>query len=294
MTVRTALAEGTGALERSRPGSPFLDAVLLLGFALKADKARLLSSMPDEVDPLALVDFRLYIERRASGESVAYIVGYKEFYGRRFAADPRALVPRPDTELLVEVALSLLPPPGATSNAPQGGDGPTAIRCHDACTGSGCVGISIAAERPDIEVSLSDISPDALELARANARSILGRELDATGGDLLSGATGTFDLIVANPPYVTAALADEILSEGGREPRGALDGGRLGLELYPALAAQAWDRLRAGGALAVEIGEEQGPAVAALLEAAGFTAVTIHRDLAGSDRVVAGGKHAVR
>lgn len=284
MTVRTALAEGTGALERSRPGSPFLDAVLLLGLALKADKAKLLSSMSDGVDPRALEDYRRLIERRASGESVAYIVGFKEFYGRRYAVDGRVLVPRPDTELLVEVALTLLPRP----------DSHQSLRCHDACTGSGCIGISIAAERPDVEVTLSDISPDALDVARANSRSVLGRDLDACTSDLLSGTAGIFDLIVANPPYVTASLADEIAAEGGHEPRGALDGGLLGLDFYPALASQAWDRLRAGGSLAVETGEEQGPQVAAIFQAAGFDSVTVHKDLAGSDRVVSGGKHAVR
>ena len=286
MTVRTALAEGTGALERSRPGSPFLDAVLLLGHALNADKARLLSSMSDDVNPQALADYRRFIERRASGESVAYIVGFKEFYGRRYAVDPCVLVPRPDTEVLVEVALSLLPV--------AGGAGVPAIRCHDACTGSGCVGISIAAERPDVEVSLSDISPGALGVARANSCTMLGRELVASISDILSGITGTFDLIVANPPYVTASLVDEIVSEGGREPRGALDGGRLGLDFYPALAAQAFGLLRDGAALAVEIGEEQGAEVAAILKDAGFESVKVHRDLAGSDRVVSGGKHAVR
>ncbi|PKL09359.1 MAG: peptide chain release factor N(5)-glutamine methyltransferase [Spirochaetae bacterium HGW-Spirochaetae-7] len=294
MTVRTALAEGTGALERSMPGSPFLDAVLLLGLAMNTDKARLLSSMPDDVDPGAFAAYRRFIERRASGESVAYILGFKEFYGRRYAVDPRVLVPRPDTELLVEVALSLLPPHGSIAGAPTGGNGTPRLRCHDACTGSGCVGISIAAERPDVEVSLSDISPDALELARANARSILGRELSASIGDLLAGAAGVFDLIVANPPYVTAALAGEIGMAGGREPAGALDGGIHGLDLYPALTAQAWEKLRNGGALAVEIGEEQGPRVAAMFEAAGFEGVTIRVDLSGSDRVVAGGKHAER
>ncbi|PKL24526.1 MAG: peptide chain release factor N(5)-glutamine methyltransferase [Spirochaetae bacterium HGW-Spirochaetae-3] len=284
MNVRAALAEGSGALGGSSPGSPFLDAALLLGLALGLERDRVLAAMPDEVPPAALRSYRAYIGRRCSGEPVAYILGYKEFYGRRYSVDPRVLVPRPDTELLVETALRLLPRPG-TSREP---------RCHDAFTGSGCVGVSIAAERPDVEVSLSDASADALELASANARALLGRALDAREGDVLSAAVGPFDLIVANPPYVTKALTDELLLGGDAEPRMALDGGELGLDLYPDIAAQAYALLSEGGALAVEIGEEQGEAVAAIFRGAGFGDVTVHTDLAGSDRVVAGVKHAVR
>jgi len=289
VTVRAALAEGSGALEGSGSGSPFLDAALLLGHALGVDRDRVLASMPDELDASILDAYRSLVARRSSGEPVAYIVGYKEFYGRRYTVDPRVLVPRPDTELLVEVALSLLPPVSRTGGGPV-----RPVRCHDAFTGSGCVGVTIAAERPDVEVSLSDASPAALEAARANALGLLGRPLDARLGDVLSAAVGPFDLIVANPPYVTRELTDRLLSTGDGEPRMALDGGELGLDIYPALAAQAFDLLADGGSLAVEIGEEQGPAVAAVLESAGFGGVRVHADLAGSDRVISGGRHAVR
>jgi release factor glutamine methyltransferase len=143
-------------------------------------------------------------------------------------------------------------------------------------------------------VSLSDASEGALELARINAGAILGRELDARPGDILSAASGPLDLIVANPPYVSAAFTDGMMARGCREPRRALDGGRLGLDLYPGLAAQAYGLLGGGGALAVEIGEEQGAAVRAILEAAGFGDVAVRADLAGEDRVVSGVKRAVR
>lgn len=289
MTVRAALAEGSGALEGSGSGSPFLDAALLLGHALGLERDRVLASMPDDLDASALEAYRACLARRASGEPVAYIVGYKEFYGRRYTVDPRVLVPRPDTELLVEVALSLLPPVSRTCGAPV-----RPVRCHDAFTGSGCVGVTLAAERPDVEVSLSDSSPAALEAARANARALLGRELDARLGDVLSAARGPLDLIVANPPYVTRELTDRLLATGDGEPRMALDGGELGLDIYPALAEQAYALLADGGRLAVEIGEEQGRAVSDILEAAGFGGVRVHADLAGFDRVVSGGRHAVR
>ncbi len=286
MTVRAALAEGSGALEGSCPGSPFLDAALLMAHAMGLSKDRLLASMPDEVAALSLEAYRALVSRRASGEPVAYLVGYKEFYGRRYAVDSRVLIPRPDTELLVEVALSLL--------ARTGGDARRSARCHDAFTGSGCVGITLAAERPDILISVSDASEGALAVCRTNALAILGRELDAYIGDILSAATAPLDLVTANPPYVSASFTDGMMAEGSREPRLALDGGESGLDLYPGLAAEAFALLAEGGALAVEIGEEQGPAVQAMFEAAGFEAVAVHGDLAGHDRVVSGVKHAIR
>jgi release factor glutamine methyltransferase len=253
------------------------------------DKEHLLASMPDEIDSPAYSTYQACLSRRASGEPVAYIIGRKEFYGRLFSVDRRVLIPRPDTELLVEVALSLLPPIGE----PPVGE-PQRFRCHDAFTGSGCVGVTIAAERPDVAVSLSDASADALEVARANARALLGKEPDIRQGDILSAARGVFNLIVANPPYVTTGLTDEIALRGEGEPRAALDGGERGLDLYPEIAAQAIALLADGGALAVETGEEQGGAVRALFESTGYINVIVHKDLAGRDRVVSGVKHAVR
>jgi release factor glutamine methyltransferase len=286
VTVRAALTEGTGTLETGRPGSPFLDAALLLGFAMHVERDRLLALMPDEVPEPALGSYRAYLSRRASGEPVAYILGYKEFYGRRFRVDSRVLVPRPDTETLVEVALSMLPPPRMT--------GSPVIRCHDAFTGSGCVGITLAVERPDVEVSVSDASCDALDLCRHNALAVLGHELGASLGDTLSAAVGPFAMIVANPPYVTSSLTELLLADGGREPKAALDGGERGLDLYPRIVAQARQLLSEGGSLALEIGDEQGRDVAAMFRASGFSELAIHDDLAGRNRVVAGVKRAVR
>jgi len=291
MTVRAALSEGTGALEKSRPGSPFLDAALLLAYALNLEKDKLLASMPDGVGEGELEAYRGYLARRIAGEPVAYIVGYKEFYGRRFFVDRRVLVPRPDTELLVEAALQRLPPHGTS---------PGGIRVHDAFTGSGCVGISIAAERPDVEVSLSDQSEAALELARDNALAVLGRDLERVPSDVLSGVLsgassgghGLFHVIVANPPYVSTDTTDCIMGDGGHEPRKALDGGERGLDLYPSLVSQAWNALVEGGWLVTETGEEQAADVRKLFLVGGFGGVVVLQDLAGHDRVVAGVKHA--
>lgn len=251
-------------------------------------RERVLASMPDEVPSSALDAYRGYLARRNAGEPIAYLLGYREFYGRRFAVDSRVLVPRPETELLVDIALSALSPPVPPPSAGT----PSRQRYHDAFTGSGCVGISIAAERPELEVSLSDASPDALEVASANAVSVLGHELSIGTGSILSAATGVFDVITANPPYVSSTLTDALLSGGSHEPRMALDGGPLGLDPYPALAEQAWAKLREGGVLIVEIGEEQGAAVTDIFKAAGFDDVRVEADLAGQDRCVVGVKHA--
>jgi len=150
------------------------------------------------------------------------------------------------------------------------------------------VGIAVAAERPDVDVSLSDASDGALELCRRNAEAILGRMLPCSRGDVLSSAVGPFDVIAANPPYVSSGLVDDIELGGRREPRMALDGGPDGLRFYRPLAAQALPLLVAGGTLAVEIGDEQGPAVAAVFRETGFADVRVLRDLAGLDRVVMG------
>lgn len=285
MTVRAALAEGTGALTAGSPGSPFLDAALLLAQCLCVDRDRLLSMLPDDVPDGAISEYRALVRRRLAGEPVAYLLGRKEFYGRVFKVDERVLVPRPDTETLVEAVLARLPLPDRKGRG--------AVRYHDAFAGSGCVGISVAAERPDVELSMSDASEDALAVCEENAKLLLPSMPDIRRGSSLSAAAGAFDAISANPPYVTSSLTDEILGAGGHEPRLALDGGIEGLDLYASLAREAFARLRPGGWLCVEIGEEQGASVSAMLRAAGFSNVELLRDMAGHDRVAAGVKHAV-
>lgn len=282
MTLREALAEGTEGLLGGPSDSPFLDASLLLAAAVGVSRDALLARLPEEASPAALGAYRAALSRRAVGEPVAYILGYKEFYGRNFLVDRRVLVPRPDTELLVEAALEALPPPGDPAWTER------AIRAHDAFSGSGCVGISLAAERPALEVSLSDASEGALELCALNAAALLGRELPASLGDVLSAARGPLDLITANPPYVTSAFVDGMEAAGCVEPRLALDGGSDGLVLYGRLAAEALGLLAPGGTLLAEISEEQGAAVAGAFETAGFVGVRVLRDLAGLDRVVGG------
>jgi release factor glutamine methyltransferase len=240
---------------------------------------RILALLPDELEPLPLERYRALVARRARGEPLAYLTGEKEFFGRSFAVDERVLIPRPETELLVEAALRALPPPSPGRPRP---------RAHDAFTGSGCVGISLAAERPDLDISLSDYSPEALALCERNCAALLGAPLPMARGSLLSAAIGPLDLITANPPYVTSDLSDCIRAGGNTEPRLALDGGPEGLDFYAPLAAEAWELLAPGGTLASEIGDEQGAAVSAIYARQGFRELRVLRDLAGQDRVVLG------
>ena len=195
MNVREALAEGTGLIACRWPDTPYLDACLLLALAMGTERSRLLAMLPDPVPASVLEEYRNGVQRRVSGESVAYILGWREFHGHRFAVDCRVLAPRPETELLVDTILAHLPPPRLAED-PRG-----PVCYHDGFTGSGCVGISVALQRPDVEVSLSDLSEDALAVCRANALSLTGRGLKIGPGRILSAARGVFDAISANPPY---------------------------------------------------------------------------------------------
>jgi len=308
MTRREALLEGARILAAERrPGTetPSLDASLLLSFALGLTREALIASYPAPLDEDALADYRGLLGRRARGESVAYILGRKEFWGRDFFVDSRVLVPRPDTELLVETALMLGDLASReTARSPNGGavrrdsvnerciPAPGQIRVHEACTGSGCVAISVAAERPGWEVSASDISGGALEVASRNAAALLppgrpGGALELFKSDLLQAAGGPFDLILANPPYVPSAEASRLASDFS-EPLLALDGGEDGLEPYRRLVPEAAFRLSPGGWLALEADPEQAPALRELLSVQGFREVETLDDLAGLKRVTKG------
>lgn len=315
MRIREALSRGASVLSGTGSESPYLDASILLARALACGRSALLARHSDALPAEAESAFFSLLARRAEGESIAYILGEKEFFGRSFHVGPGVLVPRPETEILVEAALltarrilhnrgagtppAAYPPrrPGP-NDAPGCGQG-LALRVHDAFTGSGCVGVTLAAELPDAEVSLSDLSATARDLASRNAREILGRDLPVLESDILSGAPGPYDLITANPPYVDSARTDRLSGTQGTpgadgirwEPRMALDGGADGLTFYRSLVPEAEKRLVPGGGLVVEIGEEQAAAVEALFRSGGFLDVEVIRDLGGRDRVVRGLRH---
>ncbi len=216
------------------------------------------------------------LQRLARHEPLAHVLGHAEFLGRRFRSDRRALVPRPETERLVETALGLFPET----------DGRRAV---DVGTGSGCIAVSLALLRPAWDVWATDLSPDALALAQANAiLHDVAQRIHWSQRNLLEGLPDeTFDLVISNPPYVPSAEIHQ-LAPNVREhdPRLALDGGTDGLDVIRALVPQARTALRAGGWLVMEVGEDQAPAVRCLLAAEDWVEAGIRRDLSGIDRFV--------
>lgn len=241
------------------------------------EQAAALDAVADERQAAA---FEAMVARRAAGEPLQYVLGRWGFRGLDLYVDRRVLIPRPETEVVAGLAIDLLAARGAPATV------------VDLGTGSGAIALAIAVERwPDVEVWATDASPDALAVARANLAG-LGRRAGAVRlveGDwfdaLPDEQRGQFDLVVSNPPYVAAddALPAEVADW---EPSGALVAGRTGLEALARIVAEAVPWLREDGALVLEVGETQGPAVRALAEAAGFTAVAVHPDLAGRDRAV--------
>jgi release factor glutamine methyltransferase len=258
--------------------TPRLDAELLIGHVLTLPRIQLYvqSDRPLLADELAAI--RELIKRRQAGESVAYLVGTKEFWKLEFAVDARVLVPRPDTETLIEVAQDLL---GETA----------AARIADVGTGSGAIAVTLAKLRTDAALYAVDISEDALAVARANAERH-GAAITFLAGDLAAPLAphAPFTLIAANLPYIPTGDLAGLPPEVRVEPALALDGGPDGLSLVRRLVAAAPALLAPGGALVLEIGEGQADATAVLLGEAGFTHVQKKRDLAGIDRVVSGVK----
>jgi release factor glutamine methyltransferase len=269
-TVKDVLALASAYLEAKGSPTARLDAELLVGHALGMPRLDLYlhHDRPLTEDELARV--RPLLRRRADLEPVAYIVGQTGFRRLTLQTDARALMPRPETETLVEVALALLP---------RGG------RLVDVGTGAGPIALSVAHERPDAAVLGVDASPDALALARANAER-LGLAVAFAASDLLADAPGAFDVIAANLPYVPDGDPRTEPGVVRHEPHLALWGGPDGLDLIRRLVAQAPARLNPGGAIVLEVSDEQAGAVEALLLGAGFADVERHRDLAGVERVL--------
>lgn len=268
MTIAQALATATAL------GLDRLDTQLLALHALgrtNAGRAWLLAHDTDALAPEALRHYLALCERRAAGEPLAYIVGRKEFFGLDLQVDARVLVPRPETETLVEWALEVL----------AAHPGPARPVVVDLGTGSGAIALSIKKSWPDAGVLAIDASAAALEVARLNALR-LGLKVEFEQGSWLAGVQGRHDLIVSNPPYV--AQADPHLAALSHEPLNALASGPDGLDDIRNIIAQAPVRLRSGGWLLLEHGYDQAPAVRVLLEAAGFQDISSRRDLAGIER----------
>jgi release factor glutamine methyltransferase len=267
--VRDALDSAVVALTAAGVDTPRLDAEVLLAHVLGVDRARLVIDRDRAVEGGSVRAFQDAVRRRAMGrEPVAYITGVRGFRRLDLHVDGRVLIPRPETETLVEAALEL--PPGA--------------RVVDVGTGSGAIALALKDERPDLDVVATDASAGALAVARANAAR-LGLDVAFTQSDLLDGVAGAVDAVVSNPPYVEdgAPLMPEIARH---EPPAALYAGADGLAVIRRLAAQAG--ASAASFVALEVGMGQAPAVEAVLRGAGFGRTERRRDLGGIERVVVG------
>ena len=275
-TILEVLTWTVERLTKEGVESPRVDAEVLLAFCLNLERIRLYMEHDKPLAAEELAHYREAVKRRLTGEPVAYITGAREFWSLSLEVDSAVLIPRPETELLVELALARC----------QEGS-PTVV---DVGTGSGAIAISLASELPRAEVIAVDCSAGALEVARRNAARH-GVELTFLAGDLLEPLAGhdPLDLVVSNPPYVTSAEMEELPRHvRDFEPRGALHGGPDGLDIYRRLVPGAAAALREGGHLLLEIGHTQAAAVSGLMEQAGFSEVVVHRDLAGLDRAVVG------
>ncbi len=277
-TISAVLKWATDDFRARGLETPRLEAELLLGAALDASRIALITGGGRPLEGQELARFKAMVVRRRRREPVAYILGMREFFGRPFRVDPRVLVPRPDTEALVEVAL----------RRTQSRD--LHLRALDLCTGSGCVVITLAKERPTSSFVAIDLSAEALVVARENALRLGSYNVRFVQGDLFEPVhSAQFELITANPPYVTTGeLATLDADVRDHEPRLALDGGTDGLDIVRRLVQAAPRHLAQDGILALEIGADQGPRTAALLASTGFSDVRIDRDYGRRDRVVSG------
>lgn len=274
MQLKDALQSAIRRLDEQHVGSPRLNAEVLLMFVLGCDRAYLYAHPERDLTPDEQARYDSALAERATGKPSQYITGHQEFWGLDFLVSPAVLVPRPETEHVIETVLALV------------GDRDRPLQIVDVGTGSGCIAIALAKELPQSEVHAVDLSPEALEVARANAARL---EANVTfhRGDLLSGFghQDTFDFVVSNPPYVGEHESDKVQREVREfEPRMAVFAGPSGLDVYRRLIPQAQRVLRPGGWLVMEIGYSIEPEVHALLS--GWSEVRVTRDLQGIPRVI--------
>lgn len=276
LSKQQAWRDATACLLQASVADARWQAELLLRGALDEPRANFLASLQDPVPAAVLERFRQWVEQRCHGTPVQYLLGRQEFMGLPLEVTPAVLIPRPDTEILAEAALRL----AAACPAPL---------ILDLATGSGAIALALAAGLPTAQIWATDISPDALKVAAANAERLsLGARISWRLGDWTAPlpADLLFDLIVSNPPYIPSDVIAQLSPDVQREPRLALDGGPDGLDCYRRLIPLAVERLRHGGCLLLEVGQGQAAAVARLLEQAGLRDGRTVKDLAGIERVV--------
>lgn len=273
MTYREAVEFGTKCLTDAGVPDAALDAWYLLQMVCRIERSYYYVHGEEDITQDAQKEYEIAIQKRAEHIPLQYIIGEQEFMGLRFKVNSNVLIPRQDTETLVEQVLKIVKP---------------GMKVLDLCTGSGCVLISVLKNAPELTGMGSDISKTALLVAKENAKL---HEVDADWirSDLFDNITETFDVIMANPPYIPTGEILSLMPEvRDFEPENALDGGADGLDFYRKIAGQVKDYLNPGGYVYMEIGYDQGEAVSELMRNAGFTEVEVIKDLARNDRVVKG------
>lgn len=276
-TIKALLAWTTDYLRKKGVAGPHLDAQILLAHVLRVPRIELIARSDEEPTAAEKAEYKKLVQQRVEGCPVAYLTGTREFYLLAFDVSPAVLIPRPDTETLVEQALRLL------KNKPA----PTVL---DLCTGSGCVAVTLAHNCKTARVTAVDVSLDAVAIAAGNAeKHHVADRVAVLAGDLFAPLSvgATFEIITANPPYIAHAEFETLPTEVLQEPRLALDGGPDGLAFYRRLAAEAGQWLAPGGTLLVEVGHTQADLVRELLATGpGLSAGAVHKDMGGRLRVV--------
>lgn len=274
MTFREAISFGEEKLNIAGIEDAKNDAWLLLTFVCKIDRTYYYVHMDEQMSAEQVAEYESVLSKRAEHVPLQYITGVQEFMGLPFHVNDAVLIPRQDTETLVEEALKIIRP---------------GMKVLDMCTGSGCILISILKNVVDVEGAGFDISKQAINVAKENAKS---NNVTATfeRSDLFENVTDTYDVIVSNPPYIPTDVIGGLMPEVAvYEPFQALDGKEDGLYFYRKIVAECKEYLNPNGVVLFEIGHDQGEAVSSLMTEAGFTSVRVVKDLAGNDRVVIGG-----
>ena len=276
MNYGEALKSGAEYLRSREIADAEYDAWYLMEFAGHISRAEYLLRRMEKMPKEVYIRYEELLRERGKRIPLQHLTGEQEFMGLSFTVNERVLIPRQDTELLVEEALKRLRP-GA--------------RVLDLCTGSGCIAISLKKIRPDLDVTASDLSGQALEIARENAKR-LRADVDFVQSDLLEELSGAFDMILSNPPYIPTKTIDTLMEEVRfHDPKMALDGGADGLFFYRRIIAESKSHLTRGGWLIFEIGHDQGKTVSHMMMEGSYTGVRVIKDLSGLDRVVVGTWH---
>ena len=277
MTVRDLIRKGSEKIAGRWPDTPILDSSVILCSILGTEREKLLASYDMEISTADADLFFKAVEKRRSGYPVAYITGKKEFFGFDFHVEEGILIPRADTEILVETVIM----EAEASNIPS----PMIL---DLCTGSGCIAIALKKSMPYAEIDASDISEISEKLFKKNCFSLNEKEINFIKSNLFENISKKYDIIVSNPPYLTDSHVDEMISGNWPEPESALKGGNDGLDFIRKITEEAGGFLRKNGLLAYEADPSQMDETGRIMKISGFKDISTVNDLAGRKRVITG------